>query len=89
MASRDEIFTNKLFLNAVLPLIKVIASDVPSLAKKFEHAHGVMQVSALDPDSPDGKVATHFVVNCGEWLVHNDRLTPLPTSSLSSRASRQ
>lgn len=42
MASRDEIFTNKLFLNAVLPLIKVIASDVPSLAKKFEHAHGVM-----------------------------------------------
>ena len=46
MASRDEIFTNKLFLNAVLPLIKVIASDVPSLAKKFEHAHGVMQVSA-------------------------------------------
>ena len=35
MASRDEIFTNKLFLNAVLPLIKVIASDVPSLAKKF------------------------------------------------------
>ena len=50
MASRDEIFTNKLFLNAVLPLIKVIASDVPSLAKKFEHAHGVMQVSALDPE---------------------------------------
>ena len=32
MASRDEIFTNKLFLNAVLPLIKVIANDVPSLA---------------------------------------------------------
>ena len=36
MASRDEIFTNKLFLNAVLPLIKVLARDVPSLAKKFE-----------------------------------------------------
>lgn len=47
MASRDEIFTNKLFLNAVLPLIKVIANDVPSLAKKFEHAHGVMQVLSL------------------------------------------
>ena len=80
MASRDEIFTNKLFLNAVLPLIKVIANDVPSLAKKFEHAHGVMQVSALDPDSPDGKVATHFVVNCGEWLVHNDKVETVPTS---------
>ena len=76
MASRDEIFTNKLFLNAVLPLIKVIANDVPSLAKKFEHAHGVMQVSALDPDSPDGTFTT-------------TRWTPLPTSSLSSRASRR
>jgi len=85
MASRDEIFTNKLFLNAVLPLIKVIASDVPSLAKKFEHAHGVMQVSALDPDSPDGKVATHAA--SGSFTT--TRWTPLPTSSLSSRASRR
>ena len=54
MASRDEIYTNKLFLNAVLPLIKVIANDVPSLKKKFEHAHAVIQVSALDPESPEG-----------------------------------
>ena len=86
MASRDEIFTNKLFLNAVLPLIKVIASDVPSLAKKFEHAHGVMQVSALDPDSPDGKVATHFVVNCGEWLVHNDKVDTAPHIELEFKS---
>lgn len=86
MASRDEIFTNKLFLNAVLPLIKVIASDVPSLAKKFEHAHGVMQVSALDPESPDGKVATHFVVNCGEWLVHNDKVDTAPHIELEFKS---
>lgn len=86
MASRDEIFTNKLFLNAVLPLIKVIANDVPSLAKKFEHAHGVMQVSALDPDSPDGKVATHFVVNCGEWLVHNDKVDTAPHIELEFKS---
>ena len=86
MASRDEIYTNKLFLNAVLPLIKVIATDVPSLAKKFEHAHGVIQVSALDPESPDGKVATHFVVNCGEWLVHNDKVDTNPHVELEFKS---
>ncbi|NLA76437.1 MAG: hypothetical protein GX851_01160 [Clostridiales bacterium] len=78
MVAKEEILTNKIFLNAVLPLIKVIANDVPSLKKKFENAHAVIQVSALDPDAPDGKVATHFVVNSGEWLVHNDKVTRDP-----------
>ena len=61
--ANETVLTNKIFLNAVLPLVKVIATDVPSLAKKFEHMHAVFQVSALDPESPAGKVATHFTVN--------------------------
>lgn len=75
MASREDILTNKIFLCAVLPLIKTIATDDPGLAKKFEHAHAVIQVSAKDPDAPEGKFATHFVVNCGEWTVHTDKVT--------------
>ena len=75
MASREDILTNKIFLCGALPLIKTIASDVPSLAKKFEHTHAVIQVSALDADAPDGKWATHFVVNSGEWLVHADKVS--------------
>ena len=55
--ANETVLTNKIFLNAVLPLVKVIATDVPSLAKKFEHMHAVFQVSALDPESPAGKVA--------------------------------
>ncbi len=86
MASRDEIYTNKLFLNAVLPLIKVIANDVPSLKKKFEHAHAVIQVSALDADSPEGKVATHYVVNAGEWVVHNDKVDANPHVELEFKS---
>lgn len=86
MASRDELYTNKLFLSAVLPLIKVIASDDPKLAKKFEHAHGVIQVSALDPESPVGKVATHFIVNCGEWVVHNDKVDTNPHIELEFKS---
>ncbi len=74
MASREDIFTNKVFLCGALPLMKTIANDVPSLAKKFEKTHAVIQISALDPDAPDGKYATHFVINSGEWLVHADRV---------------
>ncbi len=75
MASREDIFTNKIFLCAALPLLKTIASDDPKLAKKFEKTHAVIQVSARDPEAPDGKYATHFVINDGEWVVHADKVS--------------
>lgn len=68
--AQEELYSNKIFLNAALPLIKVIANDVPSLKKKFEKAHAVIQISALYPECEEGKVGMHFVVNSGEWLVH-------------------
>lgn len=70
----EAILTNKIFLNAALPLLKVIATDVPSLAKKFAHTHCIYQVSALDPEAPAGKYATHFTVNSGEWKVCADKV---------------
>lgn len=82
MASRDDMFTNKLFLCGALPLMKTIANDVPSLAKKFEHTHAVVQISALDPDAPEGKYATHFVINCGEWQVHADKVSTRETTDI-------
>ncbi len=66
----EALYSNKIFLNAALPLVKVIANDVPSLKKKFEHAHAVIQVSCLDDEVEEGKRGMHFVVNSGEWLVH-------------------
>ena len=68
--TKEALYSNKIFLNAALPLVKVIANDVPSLKKKFENAHAVIQVSCLDPEVEGGKVGMHFVVNSGEWLVH-------------------
>ncbi|MBQ7548546.1 MAG: hypothetical protein IJT03_02445 [Clostridia bacterium] len=70
----EAILTNKIFLNAALPLLKVIATDVPGLAKKFEKTHCIYQVSALDPEAPAGKYATHFTVNSGEWKVCADKV---------------
>ena len=72
--ANEVLLTNKIFLNAALPLLKVIANDVPSLAKKFEKVHCIYQVSALDPASPNGKYATHFTVNSGEWKVCADKV---------------
>ena len=48
--TQEALYSNKIFLNAALPLVKVIANDVPSLKKKFEKAHAVIQVSCLDPE---------------------------------------
>ncbi len=68
--TQEALYSNKIFLNAALPLVKVIANDDPKLRKKFEHAHAVIQVSCLDPEVEGGKRGMHFVVNSGEWLVH-------------------
>jgi len=68
--SKEDYYSNKVFLNAALPLIKVIASDVPNINAKFKKIHCVYQVSCLDPEAPEGKWATHFVVNGDEWKVH-------------------
>jgi hypothetical protein len=69
-----ELFANKLFLNSVLPLLKVIATDVPSLYSGFVGKFGVVQISALDPSAEGGKRATHFLIEDGEWTVKNDQV---------------
>lgn len=86
LASKEDILTNKIFLSAALPLVKVIATDIPKLAKKFERTHAVIQISALDPESPGGKVATHFIVNAGEWVVHNDKVDKDPHIELEFKS---
>ena len=53
--TQEALYSNKIFLNAALPLVKVIANDIPSLKKKFENVQAVIQVSCLDPDCETGK----------------------------------
>ena len=85
MASK-EFLTNKIFMNAALPLLKVIAADVPDINKKFKKVHCVYQISALCPDAPGGKYATHFQVNGDEWLVHADKVDPKPFVELEFKS---
>lgn len=66
MTPRDEIYSNKIFLNAVLPLVKVIVDDTESLKKGFANKTGKVQISAL---GEDGKVGTYFIIEKGKWTV--------------------
>jgi hypothetical protein len=86
MIPESELFANKLFLNAVLPLLKVVATDVPKLAAKFQKVTAVAQISALAPDAPGGKVATHFQIESGEWTVRNDQVCPSPDVELQFKS---
>lgn len=75
-------YQNIVFLKAVVPVLKPIIEDTPSLTKAFKNKQGVVQVSSLvtadDPDAKPSKsaipgraprVATHFIFNNGEITV--------------------
>ena len=64
MPTNETLYTNEVFQAAALPLLKVIATDVPSLHKQFKGVDAIYQVSAM----ADGeKHAVHFHGENGEW----------------------
>ena len=66
MATREDIYANKIFLNAVLPLVKIIIASNEKYAKKFKNKNGIVGVSVKDPD---GKVGTHYIIENGDFTV--------------------
>lgn len=66
MIPKDDFYASKIFLNAVLPLLKVIVESKDNLSKKFKNKTALVQISAEDSD---GKVGTHFKIENGSWTV--------------------
>lgn len=66
MITDNELYSNKIILNSVLPLLKVLVSAKPDLAKGFAGKNAVVQFSAKNCE---GKVATHFLIEEGVWTV--------------------
>ncbi len=60
---QKDLFANKIFLNAVLPLLKTILEDRPALQKKWAGPLKVCQVSCKLEDG--GKDGTHFLFEEG------------------------
>lgn len=73
----EEFFANKIFLNAVLPVLKTTVEGKPKLQKAWKGKNGICQIRCLagpyDPVDPaTGKPAddgTHFVIEDGVWTV--------------------
>lgn len=62
----DEYYANKVFLNAVLPLLKTVAEGKESLKKVWEGKSGICQIRCMADDGDDG---THFLIEDGSWTV--------------------
>ena len=87
MHTKEELYANKIFFNAALPLIKVLAQDVESLKKQYKNVHAVIQVSALDPEAEGGKIGMHYVVNgTDDWLIHLNKVDPNPHVELEFKS---
>ena len=69
MPNAETYSANKVFMAGALPLMKVIATDDPTLNKLFKTAkiNAVYQVSAK---AGGGKEAVHFIVTDGDWEVY-------------------
>lgn len=66
MVSAEERYSNIIFLNGVLPLVKVIVESDDGFSNKFKGVTATVQISALDSE---GKVGTHYLIDDGEWTV--------------------
>lgn len=65
MASDVTRYTNKVFMAGALPLLQIIATEVPEIAKKFKSVDAIYQVSVMV--NVQDKEAVHFIVENGEW----------------------
>lgn len=65
ITSNDRYSCN-IFLNSVLPLVKVIVESNEKLESRFIGKNAKVQVSARDDA---GKVGTYFVIENGKWNV--------------------
>jgi hypothetical protein len=69
----DELYASRIFLNAALPLVKVLSEERSGLRKAFAGKNGVVQVSARNglaaSEAEDARVGTHFTVTEGAVKV--------------------
>ncbi len=77
-----EKYSSEIFLNAALPLLKVLAQSHPKVKKAFGGKNGIIQVSAGKTADGLGGRGTHFVVSDGALTVAKG-LNPKPDVELA------
>lgn len=66
MATEKELMTSRIFLRAVLPVIKVLVEEDPKINKKFASVSARVQFRAKDPA---GDIGACLVFDRGNFLV--------------------
>jgi len=74
-------YATRIYLYSALPLIKVIVESYPKFKAKFKGKSFVFQASAIDPDGV--KLATHFIVENGEWTCVPGKVHDNPDCELT------
>jgi hypothetical protein len=70
MSEGNALYASRIFLNAALPLVKVLSEEKSELKKAFAGKSGIVQVSAMEGAGPEAaKIGTHFVVTDGAVKV--------------------
>lgn len=65
----EEFYANKIFLNAVLPVLKTTVEGKPQLTKAWEGKSGICQIRCLANSFDSQDDGTHFIIEDGEWSV--------------------
>lgn len=66
MITRDDLYSCNIFLNSVLPLVKVIIEDDEKLSQSFKGKNAKVQISALNEAE---KVGTYYIISDGVFTV--------------------
>lgn len=83
LMTKDDKYALRIFFFSALPLVKVIAETDPKFSKKFTGKSFVFQISVLSEEFlKTGKLATHYVVDNGNWTVVVGESHPSPDIEL-------
>lgn len=66
MATTKDLITSRIILRAILPVMKVVLEDIPSMKKKFEGVRAKVQFVATE-DGED--IGAYLVFNDGDFQV--------------------
>lgn len=65
----EEYYANKVFLNAVLPVMKTVVDGKPSLQKGWKGKNGICQIRCIAGEHDEADDGTHFLIEEGQWSV--------------------
>lgn len=76
--TQDDLYAARIFFYSAIPLLKVIAENEEKYGKKFEGKSFVFQISAKYDGVEGGMMATHFVVENGQWTTNVGKIHENP-----------